>query len=74
MKGARLPRVLRSDDRGLSEDALTSLGLEPRFYGHAGFPEATDALAYDPVQRLLAVRCAPFTLLSPPAMQYLYLG
>lgn len=24
--------------------------------GHAGVPEAADALAYDPVQRLLAVR------------------
>ena len=60
MKGARLPRVVRSDDRGLADDALTSLGLEPRFYGHAGFPEATDALAYDPVQRLLAVCWGPF--------------
>jgi hypothetical protein len=58
MKGARLPRVLRSDERALAEDALSSLGLEPRFFGHAGFPEATDALAYDPVQRLLAVRGA----------------
>jgi hypothetical protein len=30
-------------------------GLEARFFGHAGFPESTDSLAYDPIQRLLAV-------------------
>ena len=54
--GSRLHRVFRNGGRTLADDALTSIALEPRFFGHAGFPEATDALAYDPVQRLLAVR------------------
>ncbi|KAK9908560.1 hypothetical protein WJX75_009693 [Coccomyxa subellipsoidea] len=55
MKSSRLQRVLRSDGRTLAEDLLSSSSLHPRFFGHSGFPEATDALAYDPVQRLLAV-------------------
>lgn len=55
MKSSRLHRVLRSDGRTLAEDLLSTSDLQPRFFGHSGFPEATDALAYEPVQRLLAV-------------------
>ena len=36
-------------------DILTSEDLLPMAAGHSGFPEATDGLAYEPVQRLLAV-------------------
>lgn len=41
-------------------DLLDPEELLPLAAGHSGFPEATDGLAYEPVQRLLAVRpCAP---------------
>ena len=39
----------------LPEDGLSSASLSGAYYGHAGFPEATDSLAYNPVQRVLAV-------------------
>lgn len=40
-------------------DLLDPEELLPKAAGHSGFPEATDGLAYEPVQRLLAVRpCA----------------
>ena len=39
-------------------DALRTGALDARLWGHAGFPEATDALAYDPVQRLLGIGTA----------------
>ena len=42
-------------------DLLDPEQLLPVAAGHSGFPEATDSLAYEPVQRLLAVR-APFLL------------
>lgn len=38
-------------------DLLDPEALLPRAAGHSGFPEATDGLAYEPVQRLLAVSC-----------------
>ena len=38
-------------------DLLLPEELLPVAAGHSGFPEATDGLAYEPVQRLLAVRC-----------------
>jgi hypothetical protein len=56
MKATRLHRVLRSDGKVPSEDKLTPSMLSPSFFGHSGFPAASDALAYDPVQRLLAVQ------------------
>ena len=41
-------------------DLLDPKDLLPMAAGHSGFPEATDGLAYEPVQRLLAVRpCSP---------------
>ncbi len=39
-------------------DRLEAEHLQPLAAGHAGLPEATDSLAYDPVQRLLAVQIA----------------
>jgi hypothetical protein len=37
-------------------DLLGPEELLPVTAGHSGFPEATDGLAYEPIQRLLAVR------------------
>lgn len=43
--------------RSLEEpDQLEAEHLQPLAAGHAGLPEATDSLAYDPVQHLLAVQ------------------
>lgn len=39
-------------------DLLEAEHLQPLAAGHAGLPEATDSLAYDPVQHLLAVQIA----------------
>lgn len=40
----------------LAEDRLTKAALDVKLQGLTGFPEAADGLAYEPVQRLLAVR------------------
>ena len=40
----------------LAEDRLTKHALDLKLQGLTGFPEAADGLAYEPVQRLLAVR------------------
>lgn len=58
MKSSGIQRALRTDN-SLAEDALTITALEARLFGHAGFPEAADALAYDSVQRILAVSIPP---------------
>ena len=43
----------------LPEDTLTAQDLSPVSVGQSGLPREADALAYDPVQRLLAVsKCA----------------
>ena len=39
-------------------DLLEAEHLQPLAAGHSGLPEATDSLAYDPVQHLLAVQIA----------------
>lgn len=39
-----------------TDRVLTSTSLNANFFGHAGFPLSTDSLAYEPIQRLLAVR------------------
>ena len=54
MKSSRNQRAPRAD-HSLPEDALAVTALEARLFGHAGFPETADALAYDGVQRILAV-------------------
>jgi len=54
MKASRIQRKCQADN-SLAEDVLTATALEARLFGHAGFPEAADALAYDAVQRILAV-------------------
>ena len=38
------------------EQALTAQDLSLQLITHSGLPNAADALAYEPVQRLLAVR------------------
>ncbi|KAK9811618.1 hypothetical protein WJX72_007037 [[Myrmecia] bisecta] len=48
-------KVHRGKGAGLADDVLAEADLFPQFLGHAGFPEATDSLAYEPVQRLLAI-------------------
>lgn len=39
-----------------ASDLLEAEHLQPLAAGHAGLPEATDSLAYDPIQHLLAVQ------------------
>ena len=39
-------------------DLLEAEDLQPLAAGHSGLPEATDSLAYDPVQHLLTVQIA----------------
>ncbi|KAK9839762.1 hypothetical protein WJX84_009163, partial [Apatococcus fuscideae] len=39
----------------LAEDRLTKAALDLKLEGLTGFPEAADGLAYEPVQRLLAI-------------------
>jgi hypothetical protein len=39
-----------------NDKVLSSSSLDAKFFGHAGFPATSDSLAYDPIQRLLAVR------------------
>lgn len=38
----------------LPETAVPSSAVGGQLHGHAGFPEATDSLAYDAVQRLIS--------------------
>lgn len=60
--GAHLARKLqhsvshRGAD-GLPSDLLTRGAAATRFLGASGFPEHADAIAYEPSQGLLAVRC-----------------
>ena len=54
MKASRVQRGQRAISN-LADDVLTTTALEARLFGHAGFPEAADAIAYDAVQRILAV-------------------
>ncbi len=51
------PAALEQPDRLEAEDIL------PIASGHSGVPEAADSLAYDPVQRLLAVRAVRLGLI-----------
>ena len=48
-------QLLRTDGYELAEDKLILSAVAPKFYGHAGLPAVTDSLAYEPVQRILAV-------------------
>ena len=49
-------RYKRPPPTTVPDDTLAAHALEPVFLGGTGLPEPADALAYDPVQRLLAVR------------------
>ena len=41
-----------------AHEGLTAQDVSPQLAGHSGVPFAADAVAYDPVQRLVAVRRA----------------
>ena len=45
-----------SDHKALLSNKPSILKFAPGVWTHSGLPEASDALAYEPVQRLLAVR------------------
>ena len=48
-------QLLKTEGFALAEDKLILPAVSPQFFGHAGLPAATDSLAYEPVQRILAV-------------------
>lgn len=48
-------QLLKTEGFELAEDKLSSSAVAAQFFGHAGLPAATDSLAYEPVQRILAV-------------------
>ena len=43
------------DPSGFPADVLDSDQIDLQFLQHIGFPESADGVAYDPVQKLLAV-------------------
>ena len=49
-------QLLKTEGFELAQDKLTLASVAPQLFGHAGLPAATDSLAYEPVQRILAVR------------------
>lgn len=56
--------ILKAKSRNTSipEDSLASNSLACKFYSQTGLPETADSIAYDPVQKLLAVGCLQFTV------------
>lgn len=48
-------QLLKTEGFDLAHDRVTISDLAPAFCGHTGLPAATDSLAYEPVQRILAV-------------------
>ena len=48
-------QLLKTEGFELAEDKLILPAIAPRFFAHAGLPAVTDSLAYEPVQRILAV-------------------
>jgi hypothetical protein len=55
------------DPSSFPTDVLHADQVAPSFLQQVGFPEAADSVAYEPVQRLLAVGAAPCCLPSPCA-------
>ena len=49
--------ILKAKGRSISVpgDALSSNALACKFHGQSGLPQAADSIAYDPVQKLIAV-------------------
>ena len=43
------------DPTGFPRDVLKASEVDTQFLQHVGFPESADSVAYEPVQRLLAV-------------------
>ena len=56
-------RAITGSADGLSVDLLAN-----RFYGHSGLPQAADSIAYDPIQKLLAVRHPDYLCASAPIL------
>lgn len=50
----------------LPDDALNPSSIDPHLLAHVGVPDAADAIAYEPVQRLLAVRPPPALFQAQP--------
>lgn len=50
--------ILKAKGRGTTVpgDALASHKLACKYRGQSGLPQAADSIAYDPVQKLIAVR------------------
>lgn len=48
-------QLLKTEGFELAPDRLLSSAVAAQLFGHAGLPAATDSLAYEPVQRILAV-------------------
>lgn len=48
-------QLLRTEGFDLAQDRIALPDLAPAYFGHSGLPAATDSLAYEPVQRILAV-------------------
>lgn len=48
-------QLLKTEGFELAQDKLISSAVAAQFFGHAGLPATTDSLAYEPVQRILAV-------------------
>lgn len=48
-------QLLKTEGFDLAQDSISLPSLAPVFFGHTGLPAATDSLAYEPVQRILAV-------------------
>lgn len=48
-------QLLKTEGFDLAQDRIALPNLAPAFFGHTGLPAATDSLAYEPVQRILAV-------------------
>lgn len=48
-------QLLKTEGFDLAQDKIATANLAPLFFGHTGLPAATDSLAYEPVQRILAV-------------------
>ena len=54
----------RGRANALPGDPLTRDALDFDFYGQSGLPSTADSIAYDPVQKLLAVQGIPASAIA----------
>ena len=57
-------QLLKTQGFELAQDKLILSAVALQFFGHAGLPAATDSLAYEPVQRILAVSILLYSCVS----------